>query len=160
MISKKDVATKRSKFTGKLSRENSVVQTRSRMDGNDLNCIDELVEPLSKDQFDDSGKKSDDEELRRSQTQKMASILSFGSKKLANDMVLGFETRQKRKKVSNAKVQTDPVTFGTVELDLSDYEKDCKRSLHELKPVDKGTDAPNFIILNVLPGRPSDEFFA
>ena len=49
MISKKDVATKRSKFTGKLSRENSVVQTRSRMDGNDLNCIDELVEPLSKD---------------------------------------------------------------------------------------------------------------
>ena len=129
------------------------------MDGSDLNCIDELVEPLSGAKIDDA-KSADGEELRRSRTKRLASVLSFGSKKIAKDIVVGFETRQKRKKMSSVEVQTDPVTFGTVELDLSDNEKDQKRNLHKLKPVDKGTDPPNFIILNVLPGRPSDEFFA
>ena len=53
-------------------------------------------------------------------------------------------------------MQTDPVDFGEIYMDLSSSDSEKLQGLEHLME-DKGVDAPRFLILNVVPGKPEQD---
>jgi len=89
--------------------------------------------------------------------QQMSAAINYGSKKMSNVIKKNFIKEKRRERLQDAEVQTDPVDFGDIQMDLSDNEKQ-HYNLQNLK-VDAATEAPRFLILNVVPGKPETDFF-
>lgn len=63
--------------------------------------------------------------------------------------------------MQDAEIQTDPVMFGDIELAQLNFDAEdasyANTKVHEIVTEEQGTDAPRFIILNVLPGSSTEE---
>ena len=87
------------------------------------------------------------------QAVKLTKTIGYQSNKVSNKYLRGIKAERTKGAAKNAETQTDPIRIGDIQLDVSDTESDGIFGLHNVQ-MDKGTDAPKFVILNVIPGRP------
>lgn len=89
------------------------------------------------------------EEARvRRQSMLLQKAIGFGKNIIPKEL----RTQTLRHKAREVACQTDPVEIGELQFGYSDNSDNEGMSMKNMR-VEQGTDAPKFIILNVLPGK-------